>query len=150
MKASNVMTVRVTCVTPGVSLKDAQVEMRRLRVRHLPVTAQGQLVGILSDRDLLMHASVEEGGSYAFPPLSVGAVMTLDPITCPPGAPVSRLVSLMLEHRIDSIPIVTVGGRLAGLVTSSDLLSLLTAPEGVSDVYPFSFDIHTVEARAVS
>jgi acetoin utilization protein AcuB len=150
MKARNVMTVQVTCVTPEVSLADAQAEMRRLCVRHLPVTSQGELVGILSDRDLLMHAALEADGSFSFPDLKVGQVMTLGPITCPPGAPVSKLASLMLEHRIDSLPIVSVGGGLAGLVTSTDLLALLTRPETASEELPYRFDIRVIEGRAAA
>jgi CBS domain-containing protein len=56
MKASCVMTREVHCITPEGPLAQAWATLTRLRVRHLPVLFDGRLVGILSDRDLLLRA----------------------------------------------------------------------------------------------
>jgi acetoin utilization protein AcuB len=145
MKASRIMTVNVTCITPETPLPRAWEIMKQLRVRHLPVVAQGALVGILSDRDLLARGTLQEDGQLVVPGIISGAAMTMHPISCLPGTPVSTLASLMLEHRIDSLPIVGMNKELVGLVTSSDLLALLREPEQVSDVLPFSFHLRTEE-----
>jgi acetoin utilization protein AcuB len=150
MKASRVMTKNVTCITPDVSLDRAFSLMKRLSVRHLPVVFSGRLVGILSDRDLLLRAIQVEGGALSFPPLAVGESMTPHPVSCQASAAVSKLAALMLEHRIDSIPIVTTRDELVGLVTSTDLLELLTSPETESDPLPFTFELQTVDARAAA
>lgn len=145
MKASRVMTVNVTSITPETSLLRAHEIMKKLRVRHLPVVAQGRLVGILSDRDLLSRGTLREDGTLVVPDQLAGFAMTVNPISCRPGTPVSKLAGLMLEHRIDSLPIIGLQNELVGLVTSSDLLALLREPEQISDVLPFNFQLRTAE-----
>lgn len=149
MKASRVMTKDVTCITPDFGLERAWVLMKKLNVRHLPVVFSGKLVGILSDRDLLLRALPVEGGALSFPPLAAGEAMTPHPISCQPATPVSKLAALMLpQHRIDSIPIVSLRDDLVGLVTSTDLLELLTAPETITDTLPFEFKVKSAEPVA--
>ncbi|MCA2981299.1 MAG: CBS domain-containing protein [Myxococcaceae bacterium] len=150
MRASRVMTRNVTCIAPDVSLDRAWSLMGRLAVRHLPVVFAGRLVGVVSDRDLLRRGIVVEGGALAFPPLAVGEAMTPHPVSCQASVTVATVASLMLEHRIDSVPIVTARDELVGLVTSTDLLELLTAPERESAPLPFTFELETVDGRAVA
>ena len=146
MKASRIMTVNVTSITPETPLSRAHEIMKKLRVRHLPVVSQqGVLVGILSDRDLLVRGTLLADGALAFPALPASIAMTDDPITCRPGTPVSQLAELMLQHRIDSLPIVGGHKELVGLVTSSDLLALLREPEHISDVLPFQFQLRSAD-----
>lgn len=147
MRATRVMTKNVKCVEPDSTLERAWGLMQALRVRHLPVVFEGRLVGILSDRDLLRRALPVDGDALKFPPTTVGGAMTPRPITCPPTTSVARLAALMLEHRVASIPIVTTRDVLVGLVTSSDLLELLTAPDTFGDELPFAFTVETVSGR---
>ncbi|MDY7230375.1 CBS domain-containing protein [Hyalangium rubrum] len=146
MKASRIMTINVTCITPETPLPRAQALMKQLRVRHLPVVTQGVLCGILSDRDLLSRGSLLEG-TFVLPDISTSQAMTLRPITCRAGTPVSQLAALMLEHRIDSLPIVNAFNELVGLVTSTDLMSLLLEPEQLSNEPPFRFQMCTADER---
>ena len=148
MQASRVMTKDVTCITPDFGLERAWSLMKKLNVRHLPVVFSGKVVGILSDRDLLLRALPVEGGALSFPPLAAGEAMTPHPISCQPATPVSKLAALMLQHRIDSIPIVSLRDDLVGLVTSTDLIELLTAPETITDTLPFEFNVKQAEAAA--
>jgi acetoin utilization protein AcuB len=143
MKASRVMTREVHCVTPEVPLAKAWKMMTELRVRHLPVLYEGRLVGILSDRDLLVRAARASDGTLALPESTCGEAMTINPVAVASTAPVSQVAALMLEHRIDSVPIVDREGQLWGLVTSTDLIELLTEPESISEVLPFSFQLRT-------
>jgi len=144
MKASRIMTVHVTCITPETSLRHAHQLMKKLRVRHLPVVSQGLLCGIISDRDLLAHGTLVNG-ELVLPERATMQVMTFHPITCRAGTPVSQLATLMLEHRIDALPIVNSSNELVGLVTSSDLLALLREPEHVTDALPFSFQLRVAD-----
>lgn len=143
MKASRVMTREVHCATPDVSIARAWTMMTDLRVRHVPVLYDGRLVGILSDRDLLVRASRASDGTLTFPEVTCGEAMTTNPVAVSSTAPVSKVAALMLQHRIDSIPIVDLDGQLWGLVTSSDLIELLTEPESISEVLPFNFKLRT-------
>lgn len=145
MKAARIMTREVTCVSPKMPLATAGALMSHLQVRHLPVTLDGKLVGVLSDRDLLRRGQRGEGGEVVFPAVSCGEVMTTRPVACIGKTPVSRLAALMLEHHIDCVPIVTADNRLVGIVTSADLLELLTEPEQGAQVLPFDFTLSEVD-----
>jgi acetoin utilization protein AcuB len=130
MKAFAAMTRDVDVVSPGVSVKAAEKMMARAHIRHLPVVAGGKLVGILSDRDVLR--SIGEG-----PDRTCGEAMTPAPITCSTGSGIGRVAEMMLKHKIDSVPVVDEAGALLGLVTSSDLLSLLVDRD---QTQPLPFD----------
>jgi CBS domain-containing protein len=150
MKASRIMTVDVTCITPETPLQRAHTLMKLLRVRHLPVVAQGALCGMLSDRDLLARGTLMADGALVLPELTVGHAMTLHPVSCRSGTPVSTVAALMLEHRIDSLPIVGLHNELVGLITSSDLIALLREPDQVSDVLPFNFNLRTASEQVAT
>ena len=138
MNAINVMTLAVTSVEPQMLIEDARALMLSLTARHLPVVSNGKLVGIVCDRDLQLSAS-HDGAGFSYPSLQVGEVMTADPLTADMGTSVMQLARLMLEHKVDAIPIVTKLGLLVGLVTSSDMLHVvqrLLCQPGTRCVFP--------------
>ncbi len=135
MKTTALMTRDVVVVSPAVSLGVATGMMERLRIRHLPVVESGRLVGILSDRDLLKQDRA----------LTCGEVMTVAPVTSAAGSSVGRVAQLMLEHKIDSIPIVAPSGKLIGLVTSTDLLGLLVDRDQ-AQLLPFDFQLRLAQS----
>lgn len=141
MKAARIMTREVTCVSPKTPLTTAGALMSHLQVRHLPVTVEGKLVGVLSDRDLLTRGHRGPDGEVSFGAETCGDAMTTHPVACVGRTPVSHLASLMLDHRVDCVPIVTADNRLAGIVTSTDLLELLTEPGQGSEELPFDFAV---------
>lgn len=141
MKASRVMTRSVHCITPQVSLERAWRLMQRHHVRHLPVMWGDKVAGVLSDRDLLVHAEPGLGGALSFPHLTAADAMTRKPVTALESATLSSLARLMLEAQFDCVPIVNRKDDLVGLVTSADLLELLAEPEQESAVLPFSFAV---------
>jgi CBS domain-containing protein len=141
MKASVVMTREIVVVSPSVTLQGAGRMMERKHIRHLPVVAGERLVGIVSDRDLLRHRGADAT-------VTCGEVMTEAPITCSPRASVGRVAELMIELKIDSIPIVD-DDRLVGLVTSSDLLALLVERDQ-AQALPFDYRLrHSLSDAAL-
>ena len=143
MNTTAIMTRDVVVVSPTVSVSAAGRLMDRLKIRHLPVIEDRRLVGILSDRDLLRHGS----------DVACAEAMTAAPVTCSPESSVGRVAQLMLEHKIDSIPIVSASGTLTGLVTSTDLLGLLVDREQ-AQVLPFKYRLRIArsegEAHAIA
>jgi CBS domain-containing protein len=129
------MTRNVVVASPTLSIGMAARLMQRLHIRHLPVIEARKLVGILSDRDLAKHAAEA----------TCGEAMTPAPVTCSQDASVGRVASLMLEHKIDSIPVVSVSGTLIGLVTSTDLLGLLV-DRAQAQVLPFDFNLRMADS----
>lgn len=140
MQASDGMTRNVVVVAPELTLDAAWQAMQLRRIRHLPVVVGGRLVGILSDRDVLVRARLEPGGALAVPRMPVGEAMTSTPITCEATTSVRDLVRIMVDEKIDALPVLTVSGRLVGLVTSTDLLGLLVDGEA-SRALPFEFRV---------
>jgi acetoin utilization protein AcuB len=127
MRAVDIMTKNVISVPPDLALPQAWATMQRLRVRHLPVIQRGRLVGLLSDRDVLLHAVHTPEGRIVVVHGVVGAVMTTAPRVCTPPTPVAALAQTMINHKIHALPVVDDEDeeQLVGIVTSTDLFWLL-------------------------
>jgi CBS domain-containing membrane protein/CBS domain-containing protein len=143
MKAEAVMTRDVVCVTAQDSLQDAREIMTEWEVRHLPVLADKKVVGMLSDRDVLLYAS-RNGDILAVPRVVVTQVMTADPVICTADTPLADVGRLMLKHRIDSVPVVNEGYELIGLITSTDLIAALVRHESapIAAEPTFNYDVY--------
>ena len=149
MRASNTMTRDVIVVPPELSLASAWRVMTSRDIRHLPVVRAGALVGMLSDRDVMIRSTMTDDGVLVpAAHVIVGEAMTPPPlVTCEPQTDVRELVRIMIGQKIDAIPVVH-GLRLVGLVTSTDMLALLLdKPEPVP--LPFDFRIVDHDARAL-
>lgn len=132
------MTREVVAISPAVSVANAWAILGRKHIRHLPVVSEGKLVGILSDRDCLRLAHNTPSGELAFVDRAVGDIMTLNPIVCSPSDSVAHVCRILIDKKIDSLPVVD-SGRLVGVVTSTDLLELLVDRE--EERLPFAFRV---------
>jgi acetoin utilization protein AcuB len=142
MNAAIPMTRDVIVVPPEMSLADAWSTMQRERIRHLPVIHEGVLVGILSDRDVLVRATLEGTKVIVDTRELVGAAMTPAPFVCGLMTPVDEIVEVMTKEKVDAVPVVSQADHLLGLVTSTDLLLLLRGRSGDKRTLPFDFKIH--------
>lgn len=124
MQVEKMMTRRVFVTTPGTPLDAAWRMMQMGGVRHLPVIEDGELVGMLSDRDVL-RASQPSANGIDVPPLAVEHAMSPLAVTVRAEARVSEAVDLLLSYKIDALPVVDAKRRLQGMVTTTDMLELL-------------------------
>lgn len=121
MRALDLMSPVVFRLNPETRVSLAWTSMRDHEVRHVCVTDdQGRLVGIASDRDILVLGE----DRYAAP-TALREVMTPEPVTRTVEAPVQELAELMLSMHIEAVPIIDDQHRPIGIVTSSDLLRAL-------------------------
>lgn len=118
------MTQHPVTVSPQDTLATAQEKMTAGHFRRLPVVHDGALVGILTDRDVRRHVGVEER-------TRVGAAMTETPLTVSPLTTVEEAVQLMLKHQISGLPVVE-NGKVAGIITTSDVLQAFLEMTGAS------------------
>jgi acetoin utilization protein AcuB len=125
------MTLNPVTVTPEVSVTDALRLMSEKKIRRLPVLdAQGHLVGIVSDRDLL-QASPSPVTSLAIweihellAKLTIEKMMTREVITVPEDTPLEEAARVMADSRIGGLPVMR-GGTLVGIISESDLFKTL-------------------------
>jgi acetoin utilization protein AcuB len=85
--------------------------------RQLPVVDNGNLIGIVTDRDLRQHTGYLES-------TLVDAAMTTCPVVISPADSVEAVSKLMIQHKIGAVPVVE-HGRTVGIVSTSDLLKAL-------------------------
>lgn len=151
MRATSAMTRDVVCIQPTDSLSDAYQIMTEWEIRHLPVLEGSRLVGILSDRDVLVNAHTTPGG-LAVDDMTVAEAMTPDPMTCRANADVAAIGSAMTRHKVDSMPVVDEDGELIGLVTSTDLIEILISREEsqAARALPFRFQVRAAVRPAAA
>ena len=131
MKVRDLMSREVATVRRNDKLVIADDLMNLGRIRHTPVLDDDsdEVVGILSQRDLFRGAlSRAIGyGSHAqqklLNQLAVKDVMTTDPVTTTPDAPLADAARTMLERKIGCLPVLE-GGKLVGILTESDFVRL--------------------------
>jgi acetoin utilization protein AcuB len=145
MEAQSAMTRDVVCVTADDNLADAFEIMTEWEIRHLPVLGNGRrLTGILSDRDILRLALPDATRKIVLPRLAVGEAMTPEPLTCGASASLAAVGRMMLDHKIDCVPVVTPDRELLGLITAADFVALVVERERetMTRPLPFRFEIH--------
>lgn len=123
------MTANPRTIEPGVTLEEAFGLMRGLKIRHLPVVDGPALVGIITWTDLIgtfasSWTARRPQASAAARNARVAGVMTGDPFTIAPDAPVEVAARLLRERKIGSLPVVD-RQKLVGIVTESDLFDTL-------------------------
>lgn len=109
----------VVTVESGASVREAVSSLARNRIGAVPVTRDGRVIGILSERDIL-YCLDREGAAVLDMP--VDEAMTVPAITVTSKAPILAALSQMSARRIRHLPVVE-GDRLAGIVSIGDLVA---------------------------
>jgi CBS domain-containing protein len=97
------------------------------RIRHIPVLADGRLVGLLSERDLIGAAANQIFGlkqkskSALLKTVLIKDIMKKKVVTVTPDTPIKDAAHLMATKKIGCVPVVT-DGALVGLLTTTDIL----------------------------
>ncbi len=153
MRVEDLMTRDPYTIDPEAPLGTAVDVMRIKEIRHLPVVDEsGELVGIITDRDLRQavfapaiteHLSLRaqrrlRGIGQALEDLKVKDAMTWVVVTTHPQARVEHAALLMFERRVGCLPVVE-SGKLVGILTERDLLKALIQEYPEARVVPESF-----------
>jgi len=119
------MIVDPVTLPPSASIGEAHAIMSRFHISGVPITQDGRLVGILTNRDLRF----EDDDTRL-----VSEVMTRTGlVTAPVGTTLLEARDILAKHRIEKLPIVDEAGRLKGLITVKDIEKRIKHPDACKD-----------------
>jgi len=120
MRVQDIMSTDIKTIEPGAGLEEARSLMREHRIHHLLVFTGGEVVGIVSDRDLAERSQVRKGADIG----AVAGVMSEDVVSASPQTTIRQAANLMRGRGIGCLAVVD-GDRPVGIVSTTDLLELL-------------------------
>ncbi len=115
LKAEDVMVKKLITVAPDVKIAYADLLMTRNSIGGLPVVEEEKLVGIITQRDI-MYAR-----NYSIGNLEVKDLMSKEVVTVEPDTKLKEILKVMLENKIERIPVVK-DGKLVGMVVHNKIL----------------------------
>ena len=110
------MTTNPTSIDASKPVADAARIMRDEDVGSLPVSEEGRLIGVITDRDIVVRVVAAGRDDSA----SVADVVSRNPVTVTPDADLDQALELMARHQIRRIPVVE-EDRLVGIVAQADV-----------------------------
>jgi IMP dehydrogenase len=124
-KSESGMVVDPVTVEPDRNISDVLDLMAKYRISGVPVVKSGQLVGIITNRDLRFETNLQ---------LKVSEVMTRENlITAPLGISLEESKKLLHKNRIEKLLVVDDEGKLRGLITIKDIMKIIKYPNACKD-----------------
>ena len=124
-KSESGMVADPVTVEPDQDISDVLDLMARYRISGVPVVKGGQLVGIITNRDLRFETNMH---------LKVSQVMTRENlITAPLGISLEESKKLLHKNRIEKLLVVDEQGKLRGLITIKDIMKIIKYPNACKD-----------------
>lgn len=105
-------------ISPEASVYDAAVLMNEHKIGSLLVMAEGRLVGIFTERDILRRVVASQREPATTP---ISEVMTCDVACCRPHTDLEEARSVMKNRRIRHLPVVADSGEVVGVISIGDL-----------------------------
>ena len=112
-------------LTADKSVRDADALMGKFRISGVPITENGKLVGIITNRDIRFESDHNK---------LIGEVMTKENlITAPEGTTLDQAKEILTKHKIEKLPIVDKDYNLKGLITIKDIEKAIKYPNSARD-----------------
>ena len=137
MQVQNWMSRDVVTVEEQTPIIEVMKLLEEHDIRHLPVTRDGKLVGMISDRDV-KEASPSKTTTlkaqelyYLLAEMKAKDVMRKDPIVISPDQTMEVAAVKMLEHKVTGMPVITNSGELIGIISQGDVFRVLISITGI-------------------
>lgn len=137
MLIRNFMTKNVITIDAEETMPKAIQLLRQHKINMMPVTHQGKLVGVITDRDL-KKASPSEATDldthelkYLLNKIKIKDIMTKKVIIIPPDHTIEEAAEILMNEDISGAPVVNERGDIEGVITSTDLYKALIALSGL-------------------
>jgi len=135
------MTANPITVDTKTTLPEAHRIMKDRRIRRLPVVDRNQLIGIVTLGDV-REAEPSDATTlsifelhYLLAKLTIGEIMTREPITISINGTIREAAKMMLQHKIGGLPVME-DGKLVGIITESDIFRVLAQePDATAEFY---------------
>jgi CBS domain-containing protein len=138
----DVMSTHVVAVRKHATYKEMATRLREMHVSAFPVIDdEDKVIGVVSESDLLTKEALRDGAPVVFSGMmrsreqakaegmTAADLMTSPPVAVGPDDTVSHAARLMYGRRVKRLPVVDDDGRLIGIVTRSDVLSVYDKPD---------------------
>ena len=139
MFVANRMTKNPITVEPSTPVNDAAKLMKRRNIRRLPVVDNGQLVGIISDRDIMRVAPSPATTLSRFEiaslldKITVAEIMAKDVVSLPDTATIEDAALLMYNEKLSGLPVVSSVGAVVGIITETDVFKTFVDVMGLAE-----------------
>ena len=117
MIVSEAMTAQVVTAKPTDTIKRVAKIMQEVDTGVVPVSDNGKVIGMITDRDIVLRV-VAEGGDLNGP---VTGVMSEDVQTCREDDNLADAAALMGSHQLRRLPVLNDAGRLVGILSLGDI-----------------------------
>jgi CBS domain-containing protein len=142
-KVKDVMTTHVVAVKSSATFKEMAARLRQHRISAFPVVdADGKVIGVVSEADLLAKEALNGGrsdtlisgilhhkGQAKASGVTADDLMTKPPVTIGPDEPVTRAARLLYSRKVKRLPVVSADGHLLGIVSRADVLRVFSRPD---------------------
>jgi CBS domain-containing protein len=118
LRVEEIMTRSVVVVNPHDTIEEAAIKMKQVDIGPLPVCDHDHVVGMITDRDIVLR-SVARGGNPACE--RVRFVMTSEVVCCYADQEAADAARLMREKNVHQLPVVDRDHHLVGIVTRGDV-----------------------------
>lgn len=112
------MTSSPRNVEPSTPVVEAAQLMKSEDVGSLPVVESGRLVGMVTDRDIVLRVVAEGNDAKT---ATVGEIASKDLVTIDPQQDLDEALRLMAQHQVRRLPVVEEDGRLVGILAQADV-----------------------------
>ena len=137
MQVQNWMSQDMVTVEEQTPIIEVMHLLEEHDIRHIPVTKEGKLVGMITDREV-KEASPSKAATlkaqelyYLLAEMKAKDVMKVDPIVISPDQTMEVAAVMMLEHKVTGIPVVTRAGDLIGIISQGDVFKVLISITGI-------------------
>ncbi|MCM8711514.1 IMP dehydrogenase [Clostridium sp. SYSU_GA19001] len=112
-------------LSPDNTIEEALELMSKYRISGVPVTVEGKLVGIITNRDIVFEKDYTK---------AISEVMTREKlITAPEGTTMEEAKEILKKHKIEKLPLVDDENNLRGLITIKDIEKAIRFPNAAKD-----------------
>ncbi len=130
MKIAELMTPGVDPINPGATVQEAATQMAELDVGAVVIGTEDELLGILTDRDIILRVVVDGRNPAEIP---VRDVMSSTLFSCASDDIAESVLAEMRDRQIRRMPVYDENHRAVGIVTLGDLAKAVVSPEQIKE-----------------